>query len=394
MLRTTTLLSHSILASILALAFLGCGDEVPHPGPIAPEVAPMRAIWVTRWDYRTEADVRDVVSRCADAGFDTILFQVRGEATAFYDSSKEPWARELGWEDPGFDPLALAVELAHERGLALHAWVNVVPAWYGMEPPENEAHLWHTRPEWFWYDQHGDRQALSDRFYVSLNPCLPEVRLYLARVIGELAARYAVDGIHLDYLRFPNEPPAVPKGSDLDYPRDAATLALYFEATGMAPDDDREAWNEWRTQQVTELLADIRRVVRRVKPTMPIGAAVGSVPSLRHFQDVETWLAEGLIDIVFPMNYTADEPLFAERLEFWRTMTTSARVVMGLLVTTGETGARLAQLRAAREAFDSYAIFAYFGLFDSANENLTTQDEAARTERAARLEAFRPLLGE
>ena len=82
MLRIPSLLS----LPVLAIALLGCSDDAPQPGRVVPEVAPMRAIWVTRWDYRTEADVRDVVSRCADAGFDTILFQVRGEATAFYNS--------------------------------------------------------------------------------------------------------------------------------------------------------------------------------------------------------------------------------------------------------------------------------------------------------------------
>jgi uncharacterized lipoprotein YddW (UPF0748 family) len=383
-----------LLAISFALVFFGCGDPAPQLKPVTPEFAPMRAIWVTRWEYRTETDVRDIVSRSADAGFDTILFQVRGEATAFYDSAKEPWARELGGEDPGFDPLAVAIEVAHERGVALHAWINVVPAWYGLEPPVNEAHLWHTKPEWFWWDQHGQRQALSDKFYVSLNPCLPEVRLYLSRVIGELAARYAIDGLHLDYLRFPNEAPAVPKGSGLDYPRDAATLALYFEATGKAPDEDLAAWSAWRTQQVTTLLAEIRAVVHRVKPKIPIGAAVGSVPeyALSHFQDVQAWMNEGLVDIVFPMNYTADAALFAERMAYWSNVTTTAQIVMGLLVYTGETEGRIAEVQAAKEAFDSIAIFAYFGLFDSANENLTAQDDAARAERATRLESFLPLL--
>ena len=152
--------------------------------------------------------------------------------TAWYDSRFEPWADELGGSDPGYDPLKLACEEAHRCGLELHAWVNVMPAWRGKTPPKNPDQLYNAHPEWFWYDQHGNRQALCS-FYVSLNPCLPEVRKYLVDVFYDLVSRYDVDGLHMDYIRFPNEPPATPKGSGLDYPYDAGTLALYRQDTGL-----------------------------------------------------------------------------------------------------------------------------------------------------------------
>ncbi|MGE0481604.1 MAG: glycoside hydrolase family 10 protein, partial [Phycisphaerae bacterium] len=161
-----------------------------------------RAIWVTRFDYKSEADVQRIIRNCADAGFNQVVFQVRGNANAFYDSKLEPWAVELGGKHPGWDPLAVAVRAARARKVGLHAWVNVMPAWRGTKPPANPEQLYNKRPEWFWYDQHGNRQALSD-FYVSLNPCLPEVREYHVDVFEEIVARYDVDGLHLDYIRFP-----------------------------------------------------------------------------------------------------------------------------------------------------------------------------------------------
>ena len=69
---------------------------------------PVRAIWVTRFEYRTETDVRSIISNCAKLGFNTILLQVRGQADAYYRSEIEPWADRLGGKDPGFDPLAVA----------------------------------------------------------------------------------------------------------------------------------------------------------------------------------------------------------------------------------------------------------------------------------------------
>ena len=135
----------------------------------------------------------------------------------FYPSKIEPWAEQFDYQDPGYDPLATALREAHARDMELHAWMNIMPAWRGTKPPTCPDQIYNTHPEWFWYDQHGNRQALS-RFYVSLNPCLPEVREYLVRVLEEVVANYPIDGIHMDYIRFPSEPPATPRGSGIDYP--------------------------------------------------------------------------------------------------------------------------------------------------------------------------------
>lgn len=363
------------------------------PAPVLQAGDPsVRAMWITRFDYRTEADVHAAVERCAEAGFNTLMFQVRGNATAFYRSSFEPWAEQLGWSYPGFDPLATAIRLAHARGLELHAWVNVVPAWWGDRPPSHREHVYYTHPEWFWYDQHGGRQALSERFYVSLNPCLPEVRRYLASVVGELVSEYDIDGLHLDYIRFPNEPPGTPEGSGLDYPRDARTLALFRSATGATPDSAPEKWDAWRTDQVTTLLREIRTTVRGAKTELPLTAALGPEPerALEHHQDVGRWMAEGLLDAAFPMNYTADPALFQERMVRWQRLARDRQVVMGVMIATGDEEGRKAQVRAAEAAFGNYCVFAYSALFDSPDTDIDQQDEQARRERARRREAFVP----
>ncbi|MFG0251369.1 MAG: family 10 glycosylhydrolase, partial [Phycisphaerales bacterium JB038] len=105
--------------------------------------APIRALWVTRWDYRNERDVRRIIFDAADMGATDIIWQVRGQADAFYDSDIEPWGEELledlppGVRQPPFDPLAIACQLAHGKGLRLHAWFNVMPLWKDRTPPKN-----------------------------------------------------------------------------------------------------------------------------------------------------------------------------------------------------------------------------------------------------------------
>jgi uncharacterized lipoprotein YddW (UPF0748 family) len=381
-----------ILLVLCALSLAAC--VAPSADTSAPgSEGARRFLWVTRWDYRTDEDVVRLVREADESGFDALVFQVRGAASTFYPSALEPRAEELAGMPADHDPLRTAVREARARGLELHAWINCVPSWWGSTPPEARDHVYHTHPEWHWYDQRGDRQAFSEDFYVSLNPCLPEVREHVVAVCEELVTGYDLDGLHLDYIRFPKEPPATPRGSGSDWPRDARTLELYREATGLAPDDDPQRWSDWRADQVTELVRGIRSMIDGRAPGVVLSAAVGSEPEYAveaYHQDVLAWIGEGLLDLVLPMNYSADTALFVERMERWQAHAADVPVVMGVMV-KGEAGVRAEQLRLAGAAYPRIAVFAYHDLFDSRNEVLTTQDEAGHQERAARREV---LLGE
>ena len=401
---TTTLNKPHLIARRLFLSLCLCASVVAFTGCVSgPQITePMRAIWVTRFDYKTAADVEQIVDNCADAGFNALLFQVRGNGTAFYNSNFEPWADELGGSDPGFDPLALACEKAHQRGVELHAYVNVMPAWRGTKPPTNPEQLYNKHPEWFWYDQNGDRQKLSS-FYVSLNPCLPEVREYTVAVFEDLASRYDIDGLHLDYIRFPNEPPATPRDSGLDYPRDEKTLSLYKEATGLTPDENKESWNQWRTDQVTKLVADIHAMLRRVKPRTALSASIGSVRErgLAHFQDGRRWIDDGIMDIVILMNYTDDPEEFASRIDPWVTDEITVPIVPGLWFgrhpdksTEDATLVVKQEIELARAKTKNFCIFAYSSFFDSVDEELTQQNTQQRSRRQIRREILLPYMAE
>ncbi|MEP0843184.1 MAG: family 10 glycosylhydrolase [Phycisphaerae bacterium] len=389
---------HRRFTAVLALLAASAGCHAPiHRGPTGRErlQPPVRAVWVTRTQYRSPADVARVMENCRQAGFNHVVFQVRGNGTVFYPSRLEPWAEQFDFQSPGFDPLAVACQEAHARGLLLHAWVNVMPAWRGTRPPSHPDQLYNKRPEWFWYDQHGRRQALSS-FYVSLNPCLPEVRAYLVEVFRELITGHDVDGLHMDYIRFPNEPPAIPEGSGLDYPRDAKTLALYRAATGKAPDDDPAEWNRWRTQQVTELVRAIRAMTRRVRPTLMLTASLGTNPagSLRHFRDDLAWAREGLLDGAFPMNYKPDREQFVEGLRCWLPLRDRVQVIPGLwfaprLPTQEGIEVVRQQIQAAVESTGNFCLFSYSSLFGGDDEGGLTASPAATRPAGSRRGAGR-----
>lgn len=397
MLRSTHVLSFPFLLAA-ALALTGCenpsiASSIPAGLPRAR--AAERAIWVTRFDYKTRDDVEQIVENCKSAGFNTILFQVRGNATAFYRSPLEPWAEQLGGVDPGFDPLQTAIEAAHARGMRLAAWMNVMPAWWGKTPPSDPEQVTNAHPDWLWYDQDGARQPYSEKFYVSLNPCRPEVRKYLVSVMRDVVARYSIDELHLDYLRFPNEqPPGEPDRSRLDFPRDPTTVGLFQADTGKQPEEDYAAWNAWRTEQVTILVREIRSMMRETRPRVELTAAVGSVPenALSHFQDTKTWLEEDLLDVVYPMNYTRDLGVFSERVSSWKKIARDHHVVMGVSLEPGNMDIAGEELDSSLRAFNGFAVYAYSSIFDSANDSIATQDEATRFQRQQRRRAILPVL--
>lgn len=290
------------------LPILAAGLLVPAAAFGSPVAATdeVRAIWVTRFEYQTEADVKTILSNCASLGFNTILFQVRGQADAYYRSSVEPWAERLGGRDPGFDPLEVACRESKRLGLSLHAWVNTMPAWRGKTPPAERNHVCYRHPGWIVADRSGRRQPFNEH-YVCLNPCLPEVREYIVSVLRDLAERYPIDGLHLDYIRF----------IEGDWSYDERTLSLFAAAYGATPEEKPEAWTSFRRAGVTELVKMTRQMLREMRPGAVLSAAVFPSAKSRErvLQDAEGWMRRGLLDWVFPMTYDDSDADFRDVID-------------------------------------------------------------------------------
>ncbi|KAL2634320.1 hypothetical protein R1flu_005799 [Riccia fluitans] len=356
----------------------------------------VRAVWVTRYDFENEEDIVNIMKRSAQLGFNTVFFQVRGNASTYYRSKLEPWSETYNWQNPGYDPLLLAVQEAHTRSMSLHAWINVMPMWRGSFPPSNKDHIFWTHPEWSWYDKHGTRQPLNRGFYVSINPCLPEPRSHIVQVCQEIVSCYEIDGLHLDYIRFPNEPPVV-KGDE--YPHDKTTLELFQSDTGFGAERDQ------------------------IYGTMTAAVGAERLNALSHFQDVERWWKERLLDAVVPMNYTGCHRTFRRRIEHDWLEKTKERlifplsrmflgegrherhtpvqlvndnlpaewsrppepaVVMGISVESGDCKLHQKQLALALQRFGHFSVFSYSSLFD----------QGSYEERLRPLHIFLRILGD
>lgn len=368
----------------------------------APEAAaqqPMRAIWVTRWDFRSPDDVKRIIAECATIQATDIIWQARGQADAFYRSELEPWGRELfrdlppGTTDPGFDPLELALTEAHARGIRLHAWVNVLPLWKGTAPPMDPGHLFNAHDDWRLRDAAGAPQPLNDH-YIIVNPVREDVQDHLVAVFADIVARYPIDGLHLDYIRFVSEKmnPATL------YPGDADSLEAFRAATGhgsaQSP-DELAAMQDWKRARITDLVRRIRREAVARRPGCILTAALWRRPDLgldQYLQDGPGWLREGTLDRAFPMIYTNKPEQFGADLGAWMEAASGRPVTPGLAVYLHEPGCTADQIEAARGiGADGYALFAYESFFESVNPEQLKTPEMIST-RAARLAAFRDWL--
>ncbi len=277
----------------------------------------IRAVWMSRFEYAQNKDseasktyIRDAFRRFRKAGLNVVIFQVRGNADAFYQSAYEPWSRMLSdslGKDPGWDPLQFAVNEARRQGLELHAWINTFPAWRSNEPMPAESEPLHpilAHPEWLVCDSAGNPMK-PEHGYITFSPGNPEVQLHIQQVVMDIVEGYDVDGIHFDYIRYPEG------AEQLGYSHDSVSVSRY-RSTGDNPQQFQ--WNAWQREQINHFVSQTYNAVTSAKPWVKVSAAVighhyGGTWNGYHvvYQDARRWLAAGKMDLIFPMTYTRME---------------------------------------------------------------------------------------
>jgi uncharacterized lipoprotein YddW (UPF0748 family) len=310
----------------LVLALLLAG-AAPAASSSAPE---MRGLWVVRTGLTSPAAVDRVVEQAKRGGFNALFVQVRGRGDAFYASDLVPRSDLLRGQPPDFDPLAHLLARARAEGLEVHAWVNVLLSASFARPLPAE-HVVARRPDWVMIPRANAAAALAatrDRLLslartgggdedvegYYLSPSAAGVAEHMERVVRELLGRYRVDGLHLDFIRYPTR--------EHDYSR-AALEGFRGGPAGAAellagPASRPAAWDDYRREAVTRLVERLVVAARATRPALRVSAAVVA-DEVQAFQQKHqawpSWASLGLLDAVCPMAYTAEPRLFRSQVE-------------------------------------------------------------------------------
>ena len=258
----------------------------------------VRAVWLTTiggidWPHsyaqsersaeKQKEELRAILDRLQKANINTILLQTRIRATTIYPSQYEPWDGCLSGfpgKSPGYDALQFAIDECHKRGMEVHAWVVTIPVgkWnsYGCRQLRKRFPKLIKR-----IDQDG-----------YMDPEATQTGCYLAEMCREIVQRYDVDGIHLDYIRYP-------------------------ETWKFRISKDQARGN------ITRIVEKIHQAVKKEKPWVKMSCSpIGKFDDLSRYwshgwnaytkvaQDAQAWLKDGLMDELFPMMYFRGDQFF------------------------------------------------------------------------------------
>ena len=277
----------------------------------------IRAIWLDRGTIvkaRSERDLVKLFDRLATAGINTVFFETLNSGYTIHPSRIAPQQNPLirGW-----DPLKVAVKLAHERNMELHAWVWTFATVNQRHntivnlPQDHLGPVLSRYPEWALTDKKGNRfHYTSGKAF--LDPANPGVQRYLTLLFEEIATEYNVDGIHLDYIRYPFQSPT----AEHTYGYGMAARQQFKKLMGVDPFElnvGSELWTQWtgfRMEQVSNFVASVSSRLKQQRPDLIVSTAVFPMPRQERLNKIqqhwEKWVREGWIDMLVPMTYATD----------------------------------------------------------------------------------------
>ena len=290
-----------------------------------------RAVWLTtikgldwpleehRGDPMAQQNhLRVVLDSLQDIHINTILLQTRVRGDVIYPSSIEPFTPVFMGSygvAPDYDPLAFAIEECHKRGMQLHAWLVAIPL---GDVQYVRGHGRHSLPS----KNPGQCTRFKGAWY--MEPSHPATVEHLKALVEEIVTRYDVDGIHFDYIRYPEYSGTYP--DELFYSK---------HRCGMNKAD-------WRRANITHLMSTLYSKVKQFKPWVCVSAAtLGKYDDVARYssygwnayhtvyQEAQEWLREGVVDALFPMLYYSENH-FYPFVDDWGEHSHGRHVVAGI----------------------------------------------------------------
>jgi len=298
-----------LFVALLLLAFPLFANAPANP-PAPSDRPELRAMWVDGFNdgFKTPEQCDTLLARLRAAHCNAVFVQMRKRADAYYHSHYEGWAMD----DPQhFDALQYLCEKGHERGkprIQIHAWINAC----AIGGNASAGALTKLHPEWL---SLSDTGADFDTEATKIDPGNPQAAEWTYRVYMDIVRQYAVDGIHLDFIRYGGDGKTVGHWG-YNAVSVARYNARYHEAGQPTWNDPR--WQAWRREQVTNLVRRIYVGAMALKPKLIVSAATicwGNAPAndadyeaksaayTEVFAPWRDWMREGILDLNCPMTY-------------------------------------------------------------------------------------------
>ena len=267
---------------------------------------------------RQKKELCDILDCLKAANFNTVLLQTRLRGDMIYPSSIETFAESLtGYtgRNPGYDPLAFAIEECHKRGMELHAWIVTIPAGNTRQVKllgrnsivqKNRKICKLYKGNWF------------------LDPGNPETQEYLSRIVKEITSQYDIDGIHFDYIRYPEQADNFP---------DKDSYRRYGKGKEL---------RQWRRDNITDIVRRLYTDIKSIKPWVKVSSSpIGKYRDTNRYpsrgwnayhvvyQDAQKWLKEGIHDALFPMMYFQGNNFYPFALD-WKENNGNRWIIPGL----------------------------------------------------------------
>lgn len=289
--------------------------------------AETRSLWVVPWSIANHRGVDELIEDAIAANQNELLIEVRYRSDALYEVNRggdrfsNPEPRSYILKDDSFDPLDYTLKKAKPLGLKVQAWVVVYNATPSLPRLVDENHMFTQKPHWITWQKGKPMTDIKEQFGLFIDPGIPEVQDYLLDVFSDIVLGYPeLDGLHLDYIRYPNH----------KYGYHPISTSRYEEAL---LEENNLSWNDWRIRQVSDFVGKLQTRIKEINPEILLTAAVFAdlkEAKNTYAQDWHAWLRDGLIDIAYPMAYSLNYDSFMQQMEVEELLDYHDKIIVGL----------------------------------------------------------------
>lgn len=253
--------------------------------------------WAFEIDSKAESSrIASIIDEAKARNYNAIFFEVREAGENIYPSPETSWSTYLNEHDPDFDPLELALDLAHKSDLQLYAKFDVLRAYSKVNNPKSIHHIFNTHPDWFLKDDLGNYLEYDASYY--LDPMNPEVISYLKSQISYLVKNYDLDGVSFSSVSYPNDEILARK----DFKKHYLLVKDFIQGDELF----------FAREAITSCIEALSTEIKLIKPYLFLSAEIHPLrtynkskrqmnPADSYFmQDGKTWLEMAVVDAIIP----------------------------------------------------------------------------------------------